>query len=279
MKYSPSKWVTPIRRLVLSLVLGLAVWGCSDDPTSPQIVDFIDLRVEEIGPNRAVVRFETSEPTTCEAEFGTAADALDQMATDPSMEPESYLTEHDVPLEDLEPTTHYYVRARAELPSGDVFFSEMIEFSTVDATAGDSLVNFGLSANSTTVSGVSSNFGGGANDSFWGANNAIDGLMSSEWSSNGDGDDAWISLNLGQRRRLSHFEFRSRQMPDGSAIATSVQLVFGDSDPLGPFDTPEPEQVYRFELDGVEADAVRLDIVTSTGGNTGAREIRFLGTP
>lgn len=263
----------------LSFILlpGLLLSGCGDDPTSPTVVDFIDLRIEEVSSARAVVRFETSEPTTCEAEFGVDADALDQRATDPSMEPDAYSVDHEVFLEDLAPSTNYFVRARAELPSGEVSYSDTYEFTTAMAVAVDSLINYALATRGGTIGGVSSNFGGGTNDSFWGANNAIDGQMSTEWSSNGDGNNAWILIDFGQRRRLTHFEFRSRQMPDGTAITTSIQVQFGDSEPLGPFATPEPEQVYRFELGSIEAESVRLDILTSTGGNTGIREVRFLG--
>jgi len=76
--------------------------------------------------------------------------------------------------------------------------------------------------------------------------------------------------------QVEFIEFRSRQMPDGTAIVTSVQLSFDDADPIGPFATPNPGEVYGFEL-AVDAESVRLGVVTSTGGNTGAREIRFLG--
>jgi len=36
------------------------------------------------------------------------------------------------------------------------------------------------------------------NDSAFGMDNAIDGQPNTEWSSNGDGDDAWIEIELTQ---------------------------------------------------------------------------------
>ena len=45
---------------------------------------------------------------------------------------------------------------------------------------------------------------------------------------------------------------------------------------LGPFATPDSNVEYSFEFETpVTANSVRVEAVTSTGGNTGAREIRF----
>ena len=50
--------------------------------------------------------------------------------------------------------------------------------------------NLALMENGASVAGVSSNFGGGANDSAFGAANALDGDPATEWSSESDGDQA-----------------------------------------------------------------------------------------
>jgi hypothetical protein len=106
----------------------------------------------------------------------------------------------------------------------------------------------------------------------------VDGQLSTEWATHGDGDNAWIAFDFGRQRQITRFEFRSRRMADGSSIITSVQLTFSDDVVLGPFSTPDPDVVYGFDFEtAVVSRSVRVDAVTTTGGNTGAREIRFLG--
>ena len=243
-----------------------------------QALAFENLRTEEIGPTRAVVRFETTLPTTCEARYGTSADALDNAATDPNMEPGELSITHEVPLEDLEPNTTYFWRGYVVDETGSETLSEVQEFTTAEADgAAPELQNFALDA---VVMDVSSNFGGGDLDSTWGANNAFDGQMSTEWATNGDGDDAMLRVDLGSVRKVTHFGFRSRKMTDGSSIIEQVQVTFGDGEPIGPFDTPDPDQRYLFELEMPQAaQTVLVEAVQTTGGNTGAKEIEFLGTP
>lgn len=251
----------------------------SEDAAADGGVQFLDVRVESITSTRAVVRFDTSQPTSCEAMFGTAPDALDRSATDPDMEEGQLVRDHNVPLEDLMPSQTYYWRAKATNAAGETYVSALYEFQTTEAQEHvPEGTNVALLEAGTTVSGVSSNFGGGSNDGSWGADNAIDGMMATEWSSSGDGDDAWLTLDLGQTRTIHLFGFRSRQMTDGSAIVRSVQLIFDDDTVLGPYLTPDPEQLYQFALEPpMTARGVRVEAVTTTGGNTGAKEIQLFG--
>lgn len=259
-------------------VIGLT--GCGDDSTSSSDpgLDFIDLRAEDIGSTRAVIRFQTSRETTCEAEYGLAVDVLDQTATDPSMGPELYAFDHEVPLEDLQPATAYYYRARALDPDGRTYHSETLQFTT-QAAAQTQLIDFAQLSQGASIAAVSSNFGGAANSATWGADFAIDGLTGTEWATNGDGDDAWIDIDLGVERTISRVEFRSRRMPDGSSIIRSFQLRLSADAILGPFDTPDPDVLYGVDLTPpIVKRRVIVEAVTTTGGNTGAREIRLLGS-
>jgi hypothetical protein len=178
-------------------------------------LEFTNLRIEELGPYRAVLRFTTSRDTTCEAEFGVTSANLDRTATDPNMDPGTYLTEHEVPLEDLTPKTKHYVVARAEDEMGEVFRSAVVEFTTTAGAAVDSLVNVAAAAQGSTVSAVSSNFGLGANDSTWGANKAFDGQMATEWATNGDGDGAFVEVDLGQSRSFTPGSRRALRVRSG----------------------------------------------------------------
>lgn len=237
---------------------------------------FTNVRVEEITAAHAVVRFTTSRPATCVVRLGTAADALDQTFTDPNMEPGRLSTDHNVPLENLTPSTPYYFRAEATDASGSTFLSSPGEFSTL-ANSGPTLTNVALLSAGTTVVTVSSNWGGGANDSTYGVNKALDADFTTEWSTSGDGDGAFVELDLGQRRMVVAFGFRSRQMSDGSSIITSVGLSLDGGPLLGPFDTSDPTQLYVFTLAApVEVQRARVSAATSSGGNTGAKEIQLL---
>lgn len=241
-------------------------------------VDFTEVRTEEISATRAVVRFNTSVPTTCEADYGLAPDMLNLTATDPNMADGELTVTHEVPLEDLMPDQLYYWRARATDADGVTSLSETFQFMTMPGmNAGDGVMtNVALAASGAGVMDVSSNFGGGSHDSTWGANKALDGMMATEWATAGDGDDAWLMVGFGQMRRLDQFTFRSRAMADGSSIIQSVRLVFDNGMTMGPFMTPDPTQAYTFPFDPpVMAGSVRVEAVQTTGGNTGAREIQF----
>lgn len=280
------------RALLISLAALLAACSSTaDDPANSTTannsvqnaqtftVEFKNIRVEELGPNRAVLRFDTSVPTSCEAEYGTAADELTLTATDPDMAEGELTADHEVPLEDLPADTEIFWRARVEDADGAIARSELQSFTTLPAEDTDlpPLQNFAMQGNVTTVS---SNFGGADNDSTWGANNAFDGQMGTEWATNGDGDDAMIEVDLGSSRKITHFAFRSREMTDGTSIIEEVQLRFDGGEPIGPFATPDPDERYVFEFENAQqGQIVTLEAVTTTGGNTGAREIEFLGTP
>jgi len=249
----------------------------SDVAQESQEVEFLNLRVEEIGATRAVVRFETSVETTCEVEWGMAMEEMTNSSTDPDMEPGSLVTIHQVPLEDLAPSTTIYFRAKATDIFDDTYYSEPQSFVTGLDDGTSARINLASQDMGTTILAKSSNYLDMDDDGLWGAANAIDGLMASEWSSNGDGDDAFVTLDFGQARDITAFGFRSRKMANGTSIILSLQLVFDDATTVGPFDTPNPDQRYTFEIDPVTAQTVRVEALTTTGGNTGIREIEMYG--
>jgi hypothetical protein len=263
----------------LAMLAGVVAFiACGDDKSTgvSSEVEILELRVEEITSTRAVVRFATSAPTTCEAEYGTAPNALNQSAFDPSMGGTLFAIDHNVPIEDLTPGTTYYYRARASTADERTFLSGIQEFTTLAAPALTS-VNVALITTGSQVTQVSSNFGGASNDATWGANNAFDGLMSTEWATNGDGDGASVSLDFGSERTIEGFGFRSREMPDGSSIILAVRLIFEPGTiERGPFSTPDPAEFYRFEFnESIVVRSVLIEAVETTGGNSGAKEIQF----
>ena len=258
------------RTLAVCLALGVLA-ACGGERAS---VEFQNLRVEEVAARRAVVRFDTSLPTSCEVRYGVEVDALNQSATDPNMAPGQLSYTHDVPLEDLEPATTYYFAARAVDRAGKPYLSQTLDFASLADETTNLGQNLALLSGGAQVTQVSSNWAEGDNDSSFGANNAFDGQMASEWSSNGDGDGAWVELKLDSEHLLTTFAFRSRQMSDGSSIVKRVELWL-DGASVGAFDTPDPSERYEFTFEPTRASLARVSVLASTGGNTGAREIEL----
>jgi hypothetical protein len=124
----------------------------------------------------------------------------------------------------------------------------------------------------------SSNYGGAGDLDAWGVAAAFDGQMATEWATAGDGDGAFVVVDLGTPRRLVGVAYRSREMGDGTSIVRGFQLLI-DGVAYGPFASPDPALRYVFDLPSVEAKVVRFEAVDTTGGNTGAREIELLAAP
>ena len=124
-----------------------------------------------------------------------------------------------------------------------------------------------------TVTDVSSEFG-----SNFAATNATDGSGTTEWSSRGDGDAAFITVDLGSTADVTGFAFITRSMADGTAITRTYTVTVDDGTIYGPFTagTAADQQVAPVETRGRR---FRFDVDTSTGGNVGAVEIRVLGPP
>lgn len=239
---------------------------------------FKNVRVEEITANRAVIKFDTTIPTTCEAQYGTSKGELNKTARDPNMAEGSFELVHEVPVEDLASGTAYFYRAKAADASGLIQYSETLSFTTLAGTPAGSAINVASLNQGAIISEVSSNFGGSGsgNDSAWGANNAIDDSMSSEWATNGDGNNAYLVINLSREFVLTGVGFRSRKMGDGSSIITSFKLVFADQSERGPFLTPDPDQSYSFDFESpIKSQQVKFVALTTTGGNTGAKAIQI----
>jgi len=271
-------------------VAGLLAVACGDSTSHHRTEGstgadgiFFNLGFESIGATEAVLSFDTTLETTCEAELSEDGEAFDERFTDPSMDPDDpYDFAHRVPLTGLRAETTYWVRALAEDPDGEQYLSAPLRFTTAAEAPGDGgsgieqMRNVALVSEGAVVTDVSSIFGGSDFDGTWGIHKAMDGSEESAWSTRGDGDDAYAVLDLGTRHPIRRFGFRSREMADGSSIVRSIQLTLDDETVVGPLPTPDPGTLYRFDFDPpLETRVVRLDAVETTGGNTGAREIQL----
>jgi hypothetical protein len=237
----------------------------ADGPS--QIVDITD--------TDAVLVFESSIPLACSVVYGKTTD-YGQIALDQDMNGGAH-TDHHPLLLGLEPDTEYHYRVQGSAADGTLYVGEDGTFRTLPAEEKTEADLASLEAGARIVA-VSSNFGGAANDQTWGADSAIDGQRSTVWSSNGDGNDAYIEIELAQPAQLYAVEVWTRSMSDGTAQIFAFTLTTDAGDVLGPFDLPDATQLYRFELD-VVARSLRLDVVESSGGNTGLVEFAVYGTP
>ncbi len=67
-------------------------------------------------------------------------------------------------------------------------------------------------------------------------------------------------------------------MTDGTAEIFSFTLTTDSGEILGPFELNDSNQSYPFEM-SVVAETLRLDVVESSGGNTGLVEFAVYGEP
>jgi hypothetical protein len=233
----------------------------------PQIVDVADLD--------AVLAFESSIPLACSVVYGKTT-AYGQIATDQDMAGGAH-TDHRPILSGLEPDTAYHYRVQGAAADGTLYVGEDGTFRSLPAQDGGETNLAALEAGAQVVA-VSSNFGGAANDEAWGANQAIDGDRATAWSSAGDGDGAFIEIELAGPAELHAVEVWTRTMSDGSAEIRTFTLTTDSGEVLGPFTLQDAAQPYRFEVDA-RARSLRLDVVESSGGNTGLVEFAVYGTP
>lgn len=210
----------------------------------------------------ATVQVRTDPATVCAVAYGKTA-SLGSIADDPDMGGTA-ISQHIVVLGGLQPGTTYRYRLTATDARGQVFQTrQLATFRTPRPATGHGR-DIAIGAK---VVAVSSQWSGA-----YKAENAFDGNLSTEWASNGDGDHAWVTVDLGRRYTVDGVAFITRTMADGSAITKTFAVVVDGDRRFGPFpagNTLDP-RVARVSF---TARLLRFEVVTSTGGNTGAVEI------
>ncbi|MGD9702901.1 MAG: discoidin domain-containing protein [Ilumatobacteraceae bacterium] len=184
------------------------------------------------------------------------------------------IVDHDVFLPGSVPGRTYYFRVQGSTADGTLYRSETATFTIPDSGASGLPSDTGeprrnLAADATVVD-VSSEF-----SSAFAASNAIDDSGITEWSSAGDGDDAFITIDLGAASDIAGVEFITRSMLDGTAITTTYTVTVDDGASYGPFPAGTPVEP-NFAAVAATGRVFRFDVATSTGGNVGAVEIRVL---
>ena len=137
----------------------------------------------------------------------------------------------------------------------------------------DQRANLALISNGARVVAVSSVFSG--DEDAWGANHAIDGNASTHWATDGDGDDAWIEIELAGEASISEIGFRSRTMGTSAQIF-AFRVVTDRGETHGPFKLTDALTTIYFPVD-FTAQRLKFEAVETRGSNTGAVAIEAYG--
>ena len=279
----------PTGKLILTFfaftALALIASACSASPQSNININIHPLeevysngapQMVDITATDAVLEFNSSRPLACSVIYGTTTD-YGMIAIDQDMDGGAH-TEHRPFLLGLEPDTEYHYRLQGTAADGRTLYaSEDMTFRTPPQDTSAKTILTSLEAGASIIA-VSSNYGGAENDEAWGANGAIDNNRGSAWSSDGDGNDAYIEIQFAQPARLNAVEVWTRSMSNGTAQIFSFTLTTDDGTILGPFTLADAEESYRFDVAAITS-SLRLDVVDSNGGNTGLIEFAAYGTP
>ena len=283
----------PARRTLIALVASLALLatacGGDDDDGAPldagqidgQLLDFslvqdsdFVFEADPADPNRGIFRVVTTEPMICTIVWGET-DGFGNFNNSLSMNGTG-IVNHDVVLPGAQQGVEYRFRVQGSTADGRQFRSETGTFTIpVTEAAGEAsgaspdATNLALGA---TVVDVSSTFGPG-----WEAENALDGDTTTEWASSGDGDDGYITIDLGIDAAVSGVEFITRRMLDGTATTEMFTITVDGGETFGPFAAGSPADPSFAEVP-FEGREIRFDVDSSTGGNVGAVEIRVYDT-
>jgi hypothetical protein len=231
----------------------------------------------DIKSNSATVLIDTGVPVVCAAAYGTTA-AYGQLATDSDMAGGPHENHHPL-LSGLQPDTDYHVRLQGVGQDGTLYRSQDYMFRTPKGDGSETRpagTDLALLAGGAKIAGVSSNYGGD-NTGSYGANNAIDGNPATQWSSNGDGNKAWIEIELAAKAHVTNRGFWSRTMGSSAEIRT-FRVIADGGQAYGPFTLANAGSIHYFATD-FTAQRLRFEAIDTSGGNTGAVEIEVYGTP
>ena len=200
----------------LLAALALAVAGVAtaqDAPPVEPVEPYVegDLTPDEIGPTSAVLELTTTIDLACVTVYGPDR-GFGMLALDQQMGGAAHRS-HRVVLSGLEPDTAYVYRFQGSAPDGRLFASDVYAFRTEPETDD---ARFGPAVEDVRAVAASSEF----SDAFAAAN-AVDGDGGSEWSSAGDGNEAWIELGLPGATELSGVGVWTRTMSASARISAS----------------------------------------------------------
>lgn len=255
-----------IRPSLAALAAALLLVAACGQPTTDdaEVRSFEDIAVGAVDITFApdgrsgLLHVETSVDAVCAVVYGET-DAFGSISTDDDMAGGAH-DDHNARLVGLQPDTEYRYRLQGVDADGTLYQSETMTFRTPQAAPEE-----GPDALLPTSVAASSEF-----SASFAATNAIDGDLGTEWSSRGDGDGAWIELDMGEVVDVDAVAFMTRSMGDGSSITQTFTVTVDGGEVHGPFEAFDLLQPVEVSLSGRR---FRFDVESSTGGNTGAVEV------
>jgi len=243
------------------------------EPVEPYLTAPLEVR---FGPEgQALLELTTTLDLACVVVYGED-ESFGRMALDAGMGAAAH-REHRIVFGRLQPGRSYAYRLQGSDPTGRLFASRTYRFTVPRASAA-APVNLARLALGGRVAAVSSNYGGAANDARWGANAALDGDPATEWSSDGDGDAAFLTVELPRDVDVAAFGFWTRTMGSSAQVfAFTVEDEAGRT--YGPFELGGADRMYRFPVEGVRGRRFTFRAVRTSGGNTGAVEVGVFAKP
>jgi F5/8 type C domain-containing protein len=232
-------------------------------------------QILDIASDSVRLNFVGKVPLACTVVYGTTT-AFGSAAVDLNMNGGA-IVEHNPVMLHLQPDTEYFYRLQGSGEDGTLYVSQVGSFRTLPQSAA-TVENLLSPQRGAQVLGVSSNYGGQPNDGTWGILNAFDGNPNTAWASSGDGDKAWFEVKLAQTSHVTRIEFWSRVMADKTSEIFEFTVTTDSGAVYGPFKVESAAQSFAFPVDFV-ASTLRFDVVSSSGGNTGALEVAVYGEP
>ncbi|KGH45353.1 hypothetical protein IN07_18135 [Modestobacter caceresii] len=224
--------------------------------------------VPDVSGTFATLQVSTDLDMACAVVFGRDESLGDGIATDADMGGGAH-TDHEAVMRGLQPDTEYFYRVQGSGADGSLYRSDLMRFRTPQAhatsTPGE---NVAVGADVVDVSSEFSNA--------FTAANAVDGDLATEWSSDGDGDDASITIDLGRPVDVLGVALRSRSMSDGTSVVETFTVTVDGGETYGPFDAGTTFTVNQAEFTG---QVLEIDAEQTSGGNTGAAEIEVYEAP
>lgn len=244
-----------------------------DDVQATDFVFEAVFEADQSHPDQAVFRMTTTAPMICSIAWGET-EGLGHLNNDPMMTGAGS-TDHNVTLLGAQAGKRYFFRVQGSTADGQIYQSELGTFvipaPETTASGDESGVHGANLAVGAAIVDVSSVF-----SDAWAAENAVDGETSTEWATAGDGDDGYLVLDLGRPREIIGVEFITRSMTDGSAVTRQFVVTVDGGEDFGPFPAGTLADA-KFAAVEATAQQIRFDVESSSGGNTGAVEIRVFG--
>jgi hypothetical protein len=266
----PRLWVAAgIAALVIwavaLLVVRLLPMHAADQPRRFETIQAGDMTLAlDPSGTLATLRVRTTIKVVCAVAYGTTT-AYGHLSTTRSMDPTGTY-DHTPVLTGLRPATTYVYRLQGVGADGRLYQSPVYSFRTPVATT--SLLGRDVAVGATVVQ-VSSSY-----SPDYAGRYAVDGDPATGWSSNGDGNHAFITIDLRHVVKVVAIAFRTRSMSDGTAITRTFSVTVDGTKTYGPFPALSGTAVNSVAFAGR---TLRFSVVDSTGGNTGASEVAVYG--